>query len=301
MYDKSDPRVSLTNHSPSSKGAPTSFAAAEYVKFYEQVPDENVRGTRTWWARSQNFVMSFSEAVAGDTLVRKGQVDEYVALLPDKTTKASIYNAEEEISITGGHIVVVPPGDSGIHMEESGTVVRLFTNKNEDLLSLSINQASYQDPHPNVARFEAWPESPKGFKIRAYSLDVPPQEGRFGRIWRCSTFMVNFLDPSGPRDPAKMSPHSHDDFEQCSLVLQGDYVHHLRYPWTIDSRKWRPDEHETCGTPSVTVIPPFAIHTSQAVNSGINQLVDIFCPPRIDFSQQEGWVLNANDYPTIND
>jgi hypothetical protein len=40
-----------------------------------------------------------------------------------------------------------------------------------------------------------------------------------------------------------------------------------------------------------------ATHTTQDVGEGTTWLIDVFGPPRVDFSSKPGFVLNAADYP----
>jgi hypothetical protein len=297
-YDKTDPRSALGKSAASGGQAADSYAGMEYVRFYELEPTETQPGLKTWYGRGQNFTLAYSEAEPGAEINRENQPDEYVLLMPDAESSLELSAADESASIAGNCITFVPGGNSTIKFNTRCRLVRLFSIRSEDIAAKAHNAASYAEPHANVALFEPWPDPVEGYKIRTYSLDVPPEEGRFGRIWRCSTFMVNYLDPmQGPRPTNMMSPHAHDDFEQCSLVLAGEFHHHVRWPWGTNMEAWREDEHEACGTPSIAVIPPPSIHTTNSVDPGLNQLVDIFCPPRMDFSQKEGWVLNSEEYP----
>ncbi|MGH9134075.1 MAG: hypothetical protein ACRDZZ_09075, partial [Ilumatobacteraceae bacterium] len=235
----------------------------------------------------------------GDRIGRADQPDAYMVLFPAADAAAVGLAGGERREVVGASVAVVPPGASEIEITHTGEVIRVFSSLADDLLARCRNAGHYVEADPNVAPFAPWPDSPAGHGIRIYPLaDVPDDDARFGRIFRCSTLMINCIDPSdGPRDPAKLSPHHHDDFEQISLQLEGDYVHHMRAPWTVNLADWRDDEHRACTSPAVVVIPPPIVHTSQGVGEMRHQLVDIFCPPRLDFSQRPGWVLNHDEYP----
>jgi len=297
VYDKNDPRALLAAAAPKAKVF-TSYTPADYLRFYESPPQIEDRLSRTWLGRGQAAVIAYSEAKPGAVFARSGQPDEWVLMLPDPETRAELKVAGRSHAIAGYSISFVPPGDSELTITSGGRAVRMFTTRSADLAELAGNAAAHRAPDPNLPAFQPWPVPPDGYRLRSYSLDVPDQPGRFGRIWRCTTFMVNLFAPTlGPRDVTKLSPHHHDEFEQYSLALHGSFMHHLRWAWTPDMTIWRKDEHEHCATPSLAVIPPPAIHTSRGLDQGVNLLVDIFSPPRLDFANVPGWVLNAADYP----
>ncbi|MGH3249045.1 MAG: hypothetical protein ACRDOI_22960 [Trebonia sp.] len=294
-YSASDPRSRLATP---AAAPPAAYGTASYAKFYETDPQFVDDRCATWLVRGQNFVLGYSQVEPGATLARQNQPDEYALLIPDAGTTAELVTDTETVPLAGRTLTFVPPGKSVVRVLAGGRVVRVFTGAAGDLAAASANAGAYRAPQPNVAPLDPWPVPADGYRVRSYSLDVAPEPGRFGRIWRCTTIMVNYTEPRpGPRDVTRMSPHMHQDFEQASLCLDGSFAHHIRWPWGTDMRQWRADEHEICAGPSLAVIPPGTVHTSQQVGTGINQLVDIFAPPRADFSAVDGWVLNAGDYP----
>lgn len=61
--------------------------------------------------------------------------------------------------------------------------------------------------------------------------------------------------------------------------------------------KWRDDEHIEIGAPSITIIPSGVVHTSRNIGSEPGWLMDVFGPPRDDFSLMRGMVCNEDEYP----
>jgi hypothetical protein len=305
MYAKDDPRANLNaNATAVAPKAAEGFAGASYGRFYETEPQEKVSEGETWYWRGQNLVVAYSKARDGLVLERAGQVDEYVLMIPNEDVTATVTWKDESETVTGPYLVFIPKGDSRIEIKGGGDVFRLITTQNADVAAKCANAGDYAagEHDPNVPPFEEWPAPVGGEHLRTYSGNYPNQPGRFGRLFRGQTVMVNFGNGRpGKRDRTKLSPHFHEDFEQYSVATAGEYIHHVRWPWTPNGEHWRADEHEYCNSPSVAVLPPPAVHTSEGTNPGLNRLCDVFSPPRRDFSAQPGWVINADEYPAPAD
>jgi hypothetical protein len=252
-------------------------------------------GMATHVVRAANFVITVSDGPAGARLERHAQPDEYFVLLPD--AGAVVSAGGERIESAGNSVLIVPPGDSSVELLSAGRVVRVFSHHAADLLPLASNAAAYAQGAEDVAPLETWPEPVGGYRLRRYALDDYVREDTTMRLFRTRHLMVNvFLPRKVPRDIHKLSPHQHADFEQGSLALAGTYVHHCRYPWTPDLSTWREDEHVQMAPPSVMIVPPKVTHTSMNIDAP-GWLVDIFAPPRDDFSLKPGLVCNADEYP----
>ncbi|MFD6100116.1 hypothetical protein ACFVWN_26890 [Nocardiopsis flavescens] len=296
-YLASDPRSQLA-----ARTGPDADAALEpqYFEFGALDPtDTTGNGGRLWTVRSANAAVVYAEHADGDTLDREDADETMLVVLPSEG-RLTVHAGGESATVEPTALVTVRPGPWRYEAEGAPRLLRLHTAATSDVLDRAANTAAYADGPGLSAPAVPWPPPVGDAAIRVYGAigDIAPRQGRLGRIFRGRHAMVNLLYPrSGPRDPRTLSPHTHDDFEQLSFVDAGRYVHHIRREWGNDRTAWRPDQHREIGGPSLTVIPPPLVHTSEAVGDGENRMIDIFAGPREDFSRRPGWVLNADDYP----
>lgn len=273
------------------------FREASIGRYYEIPPQLEGDGRRSWITRAANFAIVYTEADEGAVL-DCDFTDEHFAYALEGAVKVSAGGESTALTVEG--LAIVPPGLSSFSFSKATTLVQAIT-ADEHLTAKAHNAATYSEGAQEVAPIKAWPEPIGGYRLRRYDTLEGYAKGGMVHAYRTRKLMIvpyaRFLER---RDETQLSPHSHADFEQASVALEGEWVHHLRVPWTPNRREWRPDEHVELGSPSVTVIPAGIIHTSEGVAGEGMRLIDVFAPPRLDFSQR-GLVDNAADYPMPHD
>jgi hypothetical protein len=269
------------------------FREASIGRYYEEVPQLVAKGVRTWVTRGANFAVVCSLGEAGASLSGAAKDEQFVYAL-EGGVNVSVGNESERLDVED--LAILPPGEWTIRFERTGHVVQLIT-ADEALAQLAPNAARYADGAPEVADLVPWPAPVGGYRLRRYSTLEAYARGGLVHAFRTRKLMMvpyaRFLEP---RDETALTPHSHADFEQGSIGLEGEWIHHLRAPWTANRREWQPDMHLQLSSPSTLIIPAGVIHTSQGIAGVGMRLVDVFAPPRMDFSER-GWVDNAADYP----
>ena len=261
--------------------------------YYDERPQREGQGSRRWITRAANFAIVYTEGTAGASLSERF-VDEHFVYALSGDVRVAARGHEAALGVE--NLAILPPGECVIHFDRAATLVQVITAQ-ESLLATAPNAATYADGAKEVAPAEPWPEPVGGYRLRTYSTRDGYARGGLVHAYRTRKLMIipyeRFLVP---RDETQLTPHSHADFEQASVALEGQWLHHLRVPWTPNRHHWKPDRTVEIGSPSVTVIPAGVIHTSQGIAGEGMRLIDVFSPPRVDFSQR-GWVDNAAEYP----
>jgi hypothetical protein len=243
--------------------------------------------------RAQNFAIDWLQATTGTTFDFASD-DEIMVLLFDAA--GAISGPGRGVMAPRRSVSIVPAGSYQLKLSEPGCGCVLSTRRRDP--QVAANAASYQTPDPRVAPVgPAWPRRNGAEDIRVFAIDAfnAPADNPRLKMLQSATMSINWVDYDGPRDRKALSPHAHADFEQASLAVAGDFVHHLRVPWGKNAEDWCDDAHKLAPSPSVLVIPPELIHTTEGVGAGHHLLIDIFAPPRRDFIAK-GWVFNAADY-----
>ena len=265
---------------------------------------ETRRSARASLARARHFWVEWIDFADGAEPLSRTSVAESLLIVVDEplVLGASVSSADRW-TVPAESVAIVPAGTWRL-WGGPATRCALITTHRDDLGARHvINAGAY------TAIADDAPTQPPSYR-RLQPLTVP-QVLAFGdikasaekprlKMLQTETLSINIVDYLGPRDRAALSPHSHTDFEQGSLAIHGDFVHHLRTPWGSDANLWRDDEHLQAPSPSLVVIPTRIVHTTEGTGDGRHLLIDIFSPPRQDFIASR-WVFNSDDYRAVAD
>ena len=245
-------------------------------------------------ARGQNFFVEWLEC--GGTAAHHAIDTTCEAMLLLPSHAAAIEHGGRRTSAPARSVCILPPGSSRLYMA-AGARCAVLTSLAPGARTDAANEAAYATLDSRIVPGDRACAALAGDTVRVLPMDevsAPADNPRL-KFLQTHTLSINWVEYQGPRNRAALSPHAHSNFEQGSLALAGNFVHHLRAPWGPDANAWQDDRHEAMGSPSLLVVPVELIHTSEGVGPGHHLLIDIFCPPRADFIAK-GWMANASDY-----
>lgn len=263
---------------------------------FSAVAPKTADGLDVWIGRGQNFLVEWARAKVADAVFVGESVHEVMLLLPENG--AELTSSGETIAAPGRSICIIPAGAFKVRLPASGLCISLSTDLRSASSDGVINAAAYSGApdgriEPIGPPFKAVAEA----RIKVIEIDkisAPADKPRLKMI-QSATMSINWVEYSGARTRTELSPHSHDTFEQGSLAIVGDFMHHLRVPWGPDASLWRDDRHVRAPERSLSVFPVGLIHTTEGIGDGRHLLIDIFAPARHDFLAR-GWIANASDY-----
>ncbi|MGE3924837.1 MAG: hypothetical protein AB7G13_18040 [Lautropia sp.] len=281
-------------------GAGLPIRRARLADWSREAPQQiDAQGNPSWIVRAAHFVV-VATAITGHrpvaALARDGDTEESMLIVPPGVSVLVEAGGERAESV-GDTLFILPPGSSRARLRGDGMALQVLSHLARDVCALASNRSDYAGDCADVAPATRWPAPCGGYRLRTYPLARYGGGGNMARVFRSTNLMVNVMSAyEAPRDPRALMPHAHADYEQITLCMAGRFVHHLRAPWLPDSTSWRDDEHLGVESPSALVIPPRLVHTTQAMDRGC-RLIDVFGPPRLDFSRVEGLVRNHQEYP----
>ncbi len=255
-------------------------------------------GLRHWTGRGQNFAVTYLESPSDGAAREFTSQDELMVL--NLESPLALAGAGQKLEAPSRSICILPPGSWSLKPAAGGRSVVIQSLRADEDASGAVNAREYAARDSRIGPVgPPYVRQSGGGSAQVLLIDdikAPADKPRL-KMLQTSTLSINWVEYEGPRNRTQLSPHSHASFEQGSLGLDGDFLHHLRTPWGENAEIWQEDRHAQLASPSLMVVPVGLVHTSEGVGPGHHLLIDVFSPPRADFIGK-GWVANANDYAT---
>ena len=247
--------------------------------------------------RSRSFTVAWTSVADGECVLPIETDLEYMVLLPD--ADAILECDQNKIAAPRRSVCVMPAGSSVVRLSGKGECIRIFGETPAMFKDVAIHgfENGKTVTGPKLRSTISYTRTSSKSLPEVNKLDELPNSQGMPRakLFQSANLSINWVEYVGPRDRKALSPHFHTDFEQGSIAIEGDFVHHFRRDWGSDANAWEADAHTAAHARSIAIIPPPIIHTTEGVGPGRHILIDVFSPPRGDFIAK-GQVLNSSSY-----